>query len=764
MPQSTSTGPIPPQADPAGDPTPSRRAVLGAALATAGAIATGAASPPAARAGLPDRRSAVRRGTGDRAWLRLRLDAAGRGEPVPVPIGTEPSGGRFTVTVTTGRATVSSRVDGGPEESIEVEVGGTGETTVWVTPRSAGPPGEPGDRLVVDSAAGREEIPVWIEPVPGRWYPAGPERTELELGIVAIHAALLRTSDGAEVVMYSLARERGPDGRPVPNADRPGQWEWNIFSQDDLEVRALDLATLNLRDRPMDPAIVKNIFCSGLAILPDGRLLTVGGHRTNDDSAGHNVHNSDAMFIYDPSHGSGWTRLDATLDPLRWYPTVTTLPDGQMLITSGSLVLPKVSPPGIDAEPNGYWNQISNTYQVFDPARLAFVTGPTELVDQGQLDTVNDQLRRAGADPVRDLRFQQLATYPSVFVVPGKEDADTVVAIAESNRAWLYGYESGRTAPLRRADPYYPMRTEGSRSYPQYGSAVLLPLEPDSRRARVLVVGGQHEDNPEHRSFDDTQPATATAEILEIDADRDLDDQPGWRRIDRMAHPRILCDATLLADGRVLVSGGARRGWGNHNHDAVHEAELFDPVTDTFHPAAAAETDRRYHATALLQPDGTVLKAGSTGGFGDRATETDELMEVHTTAERYHPSYLWRGPRPTMVRVDPGWNSRGSSDLYHGGTFTITATGQSLDGAARVALIQPGATTHGNNMSQRFVWLEVRRQYQEGEEWLITAVVPANPAAAPPGDYLVVVVDSDGVPSVAEFARIAVPGGGGDLT
>lgn len=674
---------------------------------------------------------------------------------VPAATGPERS---FKVATVNGNAVVGAGRDSDFGQSLEVDGHAGTPTVVWVAPVKTDLPGVPADSLVIESAQGREEIPIWIEPTAGHWYPAGPKLDVLDLGIVSMHTALLhKAGGGAEVIMYSIARKRDLSGQPIPNADQTGQWEWDIFSQNAVEVRALDVTSLTTSDRPMDPAVARNIFCGGLGILPDGRLLTVGGHRTNDDSPDHNIHNSDCMFIYQPDVQPGWTMLAEKLDPLRWYPTVTALPDGLVLIASGATVLPKVLPPGIDAGVNGFWNQIVNKYQIFDPQGLKFVTAPTQLIDQKQLDAVNERLATGGADPLQDLRFQQLATYPFIFVVPGRTDSDTLVIMAESNRAWLYTYQPGRSAPLKPANGYHQMRTQGSRSYPHYGSAVLLPLSPDSRTSRVLVMGGQHEDNPEHRSFDDRQPATNTAEIFDIDLGRDINQQSGWRSVPAMKYPRILCDATLLADGQVLVSGGAERGWGNDNHEAVYEAELFDPDTERFHPAAAAATDRRYHSTALLQPDGTLLKAGSTGGFGDRATNTDRFMQVHTTAERYYPPYMWRGPRPVITNVDPGWNSTRNTNLYHGRTFTITATGPSLDGAARAAIIRPGAMTHGNNMDQRYVWLHIEQQGLDGEQWFITATVPANPAAAPPGDYMLVIVDSDNVPSAAEFVRIAVP-------
>lgn len=98
---------------------------------------------------------------------------------------------------------------------------------------------------------------------------------------------------------------------------------------------------------------------------------------------------------------------------------------------------------------------------------------------------------------------------------------------------------------------------------------------------------------------------------------------------DKHTRPRFLCDATLLA------SGGAKQGWANNNSRPVNDAELLDPKDKKFRLAA---TPRRYHSVALLLPDGTVLKAGSNGGFGGPTPEdTSKWFLSRTDSERYLP-------------------------------------------------------------------------------------------------------------------------------
>ncbi|HEY9372691.1 galactose oxidase early set domain-containing protein, partial [Streptomyces sp.] len=79
------------------------------------------------------------------------------------------------------------------------------------------------------------------------------------------------------------------------------------------------------------------------------------------------------------------------------------------------------------------------------------------------------------------------------------------------------------------------------------------------------------------------------------------------------------------------------------------------------------------------------------------------------------------------------------------------------DARSRVALIRFGSTTHGNNMDQRYVWLRTGTQDPDGyEQWTIHFRTPETPAVAPPGNYMLVVVDSSGIPSKSRFVHLAL--------
>ena len=82
-----------------------------------------------------------------------------------------------------------------------------------------------------------------------------------------------------------------------------------------------------------------------------------------------------------------------------------------------------------------------------------------------------------------------------------------------------------------------------------------------------------------------------------------------------MSQPRIQMNATILPNGKVLAVGGSR-----NDEDAVTaslNADLYDPVTNTFSPAGANLFPRLYHSNSLLLPDATVLLIGGNPQRGN---------------------------------------------------------------------------------------------------------------------------------------------------
>jgi hypothetical protein len=145
----------------------------------------------------------------------------------------------------------------------------------------------------------------------------------------------------------------------------------------------------------------------------------------------------------------------------------------------------------------------------------------------------------------------------------------------------------------------------------------------------------------------------------------------------------------------------------------------------------------------MLLPDGTVLSAGSSGGFN----LNNECIEPVFVAERFLPPYLWTGPRPRIVNL-------ASNEIAYGSTATIEVEAEDPQGL-RVALVRLASVTHGNDMDRRFVWLrEEAREVFRGGNVRLSVAAPANGMVAPPGDYMLFVLAGGGVPSQARMVRV----------
>ena len=249
-----------------------------------------------------------------------------------------------------------------------------------------------------------------------------------------------------------------------------------------------------------------------------------------------------------------------------------------------------------------------------------------------------------------------------------------------------------------------------------YGTSVLLPLTPANGYApRVMIFGGGN-------------PATATTEIIDPSAVT-----PSWQYGPNMSQPRIQMNATLLPSGKVLLTGGSR-----NDEDAATaslNADLYDPNTNTFTSAGANKFPRLYHSNALLLPDATVLLNGGNPQRGNY----ERRQEV------YSPAYLFNSDgspanRPTISSVNPG-------AVRYGSTFqVVTADAGDISSAV---LLRPGSPTHAFDQDQRFVGLSFT-----ADSGVLNVAAPPNGNIAPPGYYMLFILNSAGVPSIATFVQL----------
>ena len=102
-----------------------------------------------------------------------------------------------------------------------------------------------------------------------------------------------------------------------------------------------------------------NIFCAGHSWLPDGRLFIAGGALAGVGTG------ANYATIYDPATES-WSKVpDMGPDTThkRWYPTNTTLENGQVLVMAGT------NDPGDEVERSQVYVPSTNTWRDLTAAR-----------------------------------------------------------------------------------------------------------------------------------------------------------------------------------------------------------------------------------------------------------------------------------------------------------------------------------------------------------------------------------------------------------
>jgi galactose oxidase len=529
---------------------------------------------------------------------------------------------------------------------------------------------------------------------PDSWTPTVTIRTPDGWYEAPIHATLL--PDG-RVMMIGVARPTWP--ATVGTATRRAAWILNPAAATDV------LPTEMTPQQLTEPVDMNNVdfnglkvnddlFCAGSTLTSDGKVFIAGGTRS--------FTNNGAPVVvlglpYDTSFDPATTTLSrvpgnmivngSTGTAGRWYPTVTRLPNGKMLIVGG---FDRV----ISSSLGPVYNWSAETY---DPA-----TG------QRSVAAPFGGMLKEAANP--DYTQQWVLPYAGAardLLVIGQADVPLTTNSA-SYSSW------DKTAPMRPG--------AAGVTNPGFGqSSAMLELRVNNREfgysnGTVLVTGGAM-DSPLMRSADVYDPITKQW-IASVDT--------GTER----HHPSTI----TLPDGRVLVITG-------HNMDGdlgMLSAQYVDPMNGysvTTGSSSMAQI-RGYHTTSLLLPDGRVLIAGGRDASTSTSTEKPSL-------QYYSPDYMTK-TRPVILGA--------TSQIGFKQTFSIVTTGPKPKEAVLVSL---GSMTHSFDENQRVVQLPVGAVLPGSNGTnVVIAGGPSDAYNAPPGYYMLFVLDQNRVPSAAQMVHI----------
>ncbi len=346
----------------------------------------------------------------------------------------------------------------------------------------------------------------------GRWGPV------VDWPVVGVHVALLANG---KVLAYDSVGDNAAESYPVHDHTRATVW---------------DPATGT--HTPVNVTTGYNVFCSGLAHLMNGSVFLAGGNK-NDELEG-----IVQTHLFD-SDANAWS-LGPNMAAGRWYPSVTPLSNGELLITEGGPDMPEVRKtdgglrslntaslnlplyPWIDVAPNG----------------RAFYSGPDQTMRS--LDTAGGgSWQSFGQRDALQRHYGSRALYDvGKILVAGGESSSNSARVINLNEATP---QVSATAPM----------ANGRR---QHNLTVLAD-------GTVLATGGNSSGAP----LVDMDNGVYPAELW----------NPGtgqWRTLAAMEVTRQYhSTALLLPNARVLSAGGGICGTCDSEGYLAKNAEVFSP-------------------------------------------------------------------------------------------------------------------------------------------------------------------------------------------
>lgn len=398
-----------------------------------------------------------------------------------------------------------------------------------------------------------------------------------------------------------------------------------------------------------------HVFCSGHSFLPNGKLLVTGGHHFTDGNGEPHTN----IFNF---NDNSWTRA-ADMNAGRWYPTNTTLANGEVLTISGLYV-----------------------------SGGQLVTNTTPQVWQA-----NGTWRYLTPPP----QGETLHLYPWMLLAP---DGRVFNSGPQKTSRFLNTSGAGTWSD----GPDSALGTDPQADVRSYGTSVMYD------HGKVLNIGGG-------------SPPTNHTETI------DLNSPAAWQYAGSMAYARRQVNATVLPDGKVLVTGGTSAAGFNNPAGAVLPAEMWNPSSRTWTTMASMQVPRLYHSTAVLLPDGRVLSAGGGMGGGDQGAID------RPNAEIYSPPYLFKGARPRITSAPTSVN-------YGQAFFVQTPDASSI---TKVTWVRLSSVTHSFNQNQRINYLT----FTPGAG-RIDITAPSNRNVCPPGHYMLFILNGNDVPSVAKIVSV----------
>jgi hypothetical protein len=460
-----------------------------------------------------------------------------------------------------------------------------------------------------------------------------------------------------------------------------------------------------------DDTLLDDLFCCGFAQLVNGNILIAGGTTSYADGPDGKYHGGNFAYEFDVDTHT-WNKISSMAHG-RWYPSMGTLSNGKVYVMTG------LDEYGTENDLTEIYDPVSKTFSIkYNPS-----SSNTYCVGSGST------LPGAGSPCYGGLNngtnpdfsyYSRSLIMPSGLVFLG--------GMRKKLRLWDPSTGIWSLPPDHaHGDDHDDDMIASGRTY---GTSVLLPLNnTTSERGRVLLAGGQANSGATVQN---------TAELVDFNAGGS-NTTPFVSSAQPMTYARMYVDPVILPTGEVVIFGGTS----GSNVNSVLFPEMFDPITNTWKVLSPASVGRFYHSASLLLPDGRVWVSSGT----------PNMNTFQATTEFYSPWYFDEGTRPIITGA-PTFQPIG--DQPYSGTITIpTPDGLNI---SSVSLLRLANVTHHFDAEHRCIWLassSVPFVGKFADSVVVNAPINAN--IAPPGYYMIHVLNALGVPSEAKIIQIGAP-------
>jgi hypothetical protein len=664
------------------------------------------------------------------------------GQPLPLPLvvlvtddGGDPA----------ANVSVSWSVQGGGSISATtVSTGSNGRASVT---RVLGP--DPGPQTTTASVSGLEGSPVTFVSTATEGPPTGgivittnppTEALDKEVFDPATQPAV-RVTDangpvaGVQVTASIVSGSGSLEGNTVASTNANGDVVFGDLGISGTGEHTLEFTagTATVQSSPVNVSALPNEATVGkwgplvnwdivplhMTLMPNGKIVAWGKTDVGADTMG-------MPRIWDPASGPPSAAQMLQTDSMLFCAGHTLMPDGRLMASGGHLKDDRgtatttffTQDGAVQEGPNMAHARWYPTVTVLEDGRALTMGGRDQdnaVVKIPEIWEDNQWVALPGASAV------EIPYYPRNFVDP----KNGLIFYAGERVQSRWFNVDGTSAGGRGAWTPGPLHVWPNNR--DYGSAIMYEV------GKILYVGGGGNANWRQAPDDPkVNIPTATAETIDLNAT-----VPTWQPTGSMAFPRRHMNATILPDGQVLATGGTRGGGklvDFSDANAIRAAELWNPATGQWTTLSSNSVTRVYHSVSLLLPDGTVLH----GSSGD-AMDGTAVVPKQKNHEIFSPPYLFKGARPTIASAP--------AQVGYGQTFSVaTPNGAQVDA---VRWIRLGSVTHAFDASARANTLSF--QISGGN---IEVTAPSGPRLAPPGHYLLFILNRNGVPSPGKVVRV----------